>query len=57
MVNQGFSPSAEERAWAVRIVAADEAARAAGLGAVLVDGRMVDKPIVDRARRWLDASA
>ncbi|MFO1200602.1 MAG: CoA ester lyase [Burkholderiaceae bacterium] len=57
VVNQGFSPSAEERAWAARVVAADEAARATGLGAVLVDGRMVDTPIVERARRWLDAPA
>jgi citrate lyase subunit beta/citryl-CoA lyase len=55
VVNSGFSPSAEERAWAARVVAADEAARASGLGAVLLDGRMIDKPIVDRARRWLDA--
>lgn len=55
VVNRGFSPNAEERAWAARIVDADHAARAAGLGAVLLDGRMVDKPIVDRARRWLDA--
>jgi hypothetical protein len=30
-----------------------EAARAAGLGAVLLDGRMIDRPIVERARRWL----
>lgn len=56
VVNQGFSPSVEEQAWAARVVAADDAARAAGLGAVLLDGRMVDKPIVDRARRWLGAS-
>jgi citrate lyase subunit beta/citryl-CoA lyase len=38
-------------------VAADEAARAAGLGAVLLDGRMIDRPIVERARRWLDFPA
>lgn len=55
VVNRGFSPTDEERAWAERIVAADAAAQAAGVGAVLVDGRMVDKPIVDRARRWLGA--
>jgi citrate lyase subunit beta / citryl-CoA lyase len=53
IVNRGFSPSADERAWAVRVVAADEAARTAGLGAVLLDGRMIDRPIVERARRWL----
>ncbi len=53
IVNRGFSPSAEERAWAERVVAADEAASRAGLGAVLLDGRMIDRPIVHRARRWL----
>ena len=53
IVNRGFSPTADERAWAARVVAADEAARAAGLGAVLLDGRMIDRPIVERARRWL----
>ena len=53
IVNQGFSPSAEEIVWAERVVAADEAASRAGRGAVLLDGRMIDRPIVHRARRWL----
>lgn len=53
IVNRGFSPSAEELAWAERVVAADEAASRAGLGAVLLDGRMIDRPIVERARRCL----
>lgn len=56
IVNRGFSPSAAEQAWAARVVAADDAARAQGLGAVLVDGRMIDRPIVERARRWLNFS-
>jgi citrate lyase subunit beta/citryl-CoA lyase len=54
IVNRGFSPSADERAWAERVVAADEAASRAGLGALLLDGRMIDRPIVQRARRWLE---
>ncbi len=53
VVNRGFSPSEQELAWAQRVLAADQAARAQGLGAILLDGRMLDKPIVDRARRWL----
>ena len=55
IVNRGFSPTSEEQAWAARVVAADDEAREKGLGAVLVDGRMIDRPIVERARRWLNA--
>jgi citrate lyase subunit beta / citryl-CoA lyase len=49
-VNRAFSPSREEVAEARRIVAAAQAGEAAGRGAVSVDGRMVDAPIVERAR-------
>lgn len=46
-----LAPSAEELAWARRVIAAAEAAEAAGSGAVQLDGRMVDRPVVERARR------
>lgn len=49
-LNRVFSPSPEEVAEARRIIAAYEAAAAKGLGAVSVDGRMVDEPIVRAAR-------
>jgi citrate lyase subunit beta/citryl-CoA lyase len=55
IVNRGFSPSEKELEWACKVVEADQAALAKGLGAVLLDGKMIDKPIVDRARRWLAA--
>lgn len=55
IVNRGFSPSDAELEWARKVVEADQAARDKGLGAVLLDGKMIDKPIVDRARRWLAA--
>lgn len=55
IVNGGFSPSEKELEWACKVVEADQAAHAKGLGAVLLDGKMIDKPIVDRARRWLAA--
>ena len=55
IVNRGFSPSAAELEWARKVVEADQAARTNGLGAVLLEGKMIDKPIVDRARRWLAA--
>ncbi|MBN3763475.1 CoA ester lyase [Burkholderia sp. Ac-20365] len=47
-VNNGFAPSDAERAWAARVLAAlAENPR----GAISVDGKLVDKPIVDRAKR------
>ncbi|BCO81759.1 citryl-CoA lyase [Mycobacterium paraintracellulare] len=48
IVNSRFSPSADELAWARRVVAA-----AADGGVRTVDGRMVDKPVIDRAARSL----
>lgn len=49
-----FTPSEQEIAWAKRVVRALEDAKAKGLGAVAVDGKMVDLPIVTRANRILD---
>jgi citrate lyase subunit beta / citryl-CoA lyase len=50
-VNAGFAPSEQERGWATRIVEA--VARAGSDGAVSVDGRMVDRPILERAKAIL----
>jgi len=52
IVNDAFSPSAQETAWAQRVV---DAASAAGGAAVAVDGKMVDAPVLARARRLLAA--
>lgn len=52
-INRGFSPSEAERAWAEKVVASYESATARGEGALLVDGRLVDLPVVLRARRIL----
>lgn len=49
LANQAFQPDAEEIAAARRIVAAAREAGAAGRGAFLVDGRMVDLPFLKRA--------
>lgn len=49
-VHAVFSPSQEEIVWARRIV---DAYRAAPRGALVVDGRMVDAPIVAQAERVL----
>ena len=50
VVNQVFTPSAEELAWARRVVEASE--RSAG-AAVSVDGAMVDLPVLIRAQNLL----
>lgn len=51
MVHEVFTPSAEEHARALRIVAAFEEAERAGLASIRVDGQFVDYPIVEKARR------
>ncbi|EPX85232.1 HpcH/HpaI aldolase/citrate lyase family protein [Salipiger mucosus] len=52
-LNRGFSPSEDDIAWAEEVVEAMEAATREGRGAVSVGGRMIDKPILERARRTL----
>jgi citrate lyase subunit beta/citryl-CoA lyase len=52
-VQKAFSPSREEIAWAERVVAAAMKAEKSGRGAVSLDGKMIDAPIVARARRVL----
>ncbi len=49
-IHEVFTPLPEEVERARRIVEAD---RAAGGGAVALDGRMVDRPVVEAARRML----
>jgi len=52
-VNQIFSPSAAEVAYARRVIDAFEGGQSKGLGAVALDGKLLDQPIVERARRTL----
>lgn len=53
LVNQVFSYTDEQRAWAQRVVNAMADAEKQGRGVCRVDGRMVDAPVVARARRIL----
>ncbi|MDO8506529.1 MAG: CoA ester lyase [Candidatus Limnocylindria bacterium] len=53
VVNEIFSPTADEVAHARRVVSAFEDGVGRGLGAVALDGEMLDAPIVERARRVL----
>lgn len=52
-LNEAFTPSDEELSHARRVIAADREAAERGLGAVALDGRMIDTPIVERAHRLL----
>ena len=52
-MNQEFAPSEDEVRRAQALVEAYEAALAQGLGAIEVDGRMVDEPVAARARELL----
>jgi citrate lyase subunit beta/citryl-CoA lyase len=49
ILNAAFAPSPEELAWASKVV---DAARG-NEGAFALDGRMVDRPVVERARAIL----
>jgi len=53
IVNAGYRPTEEEIARARQIVAAYEEAERRGLGAVGLEGVMIDQPVVTRARRLL----
>jgi len=55
--NNGFSPSETELDWARGVGAAGEVATAQGLGAVTFQGRMIDRPVVERARAMLAIAA
>jgi citrate lyase subunit beta/citryl-CoA lyase len=60
IANETFRPSEAEVLRARRIVAAAAAAEADGVGAVLVDGQMIDRPFVEGARAvlaWAQSAA
>jgi citrate lyase subunit beta / citryl-CoA lyase len=52
-VNDVFTPTEAEAAFAEKVVAAFETAEAAGEAAIQVEGRMIDYPVVEEARRTL----
>lgn len=45
-----FGPGEAEVQWAVRVVIADYKASAEGRGAWTLDGKMIDAPVVGKAR-------
>src|SRR5436190_21803598 len=57
ILNEEFRASPEEVDHARRVVAAYDKALTEGVGAVTVDGKMIDVPVVDRARLLLEREA
>jgi citrate lyase subunit beta/citryl-CoA lyase len=53
LANDVFRPADAEIAWALRVSEAAREARTKGLGAFLVDGRMIDAPFIRRAETVL----
>ncbi len=52
-LNEAFTPPEEDVAYARKLIAADEKAAAEGRGSFSVDGKMIDIPVIDRARRLI----
>ena len=50
IVNEAYQPTAEQVNWAKQVIAAFD--KSAG-GATTVDGKMIDKPVVEQARQYL----
>jgi citrate lyase subunit beta / citryl-CoA lyase len=57
VLNDGFTPNRDEVDWATRVVAAEAEARANGMGAFSLDGKMIDAPVLRRANEILMRSA
>lgn len=54
IIHSVFSPSEREVNWAKRVVDGLKEAAKDGVGVIAIDGKMVDKPIVDRAQRIIE---
>ncbi len=53
ILNEEYAPQPDDVAHAERVVAAYEKAIAQGVGAITVDGKMIDVPVVERAQALL----
>lgn len=53
ILNEEYTPPSVDVAHAERVVAAYEKATSKGIGAIVVDGKMIDVPVVERAQALL----
>lgn len=54
VVQRTFAPGNEEIDWAIRVCIADEKAALSGRGAWTLDGKMIDAPVVGKAKAIVD---
>jgi len=52
-LNEAFTPTAEDVAYAQKLIQADAKAAAEGRGSFQVDGKMIDIPVIERARKTI----
>jgi citrate lyase subunit beta/citryl-CoA lyase len=52
-LNKAFTPSAEDVAYAQKLIQADAKAASEGRGSFQVDGKMIDIPVIERARKMI----
>ena len=52
-LNEAFTPSAEDVAYARKLIQADAQAASEGRGSFQVDGKMIDIPVIERARKLI----
>jgi citrate lyase subunit beta/citryl-CoA lyase len=50
-LNEAFTPQPHEVAYARKLIEADKKAQAEGRGSFSVDGKMIDIPVIERARK------
>lgn len=54
-INAAWTPDDERRSWAERVVAAADRDGPLAAGVLVIDGQMVDQPVLARARRVLES--
>ena len=52
-INREFSPSEKELEFAEKVVEAFARAQEANIGVITVDGKMIDQPVVEKAKQLL----
>ncbi|HSI01315.1 MAG TPA: CoA ester lyase [Reyranella sp.] len=52
-LNEAFTPRTDEVVYARKLIEADKQAQAEGRGSLSVDGKMIDIPVIDRARKLI----